>query len=294
MLLVKHFPVRNLKFFKKNLLKTHYWMGNSAGLTYAILALSVMFPAGERFFIQSVKKARFKPEAKLDIDLQRQITNFMVQEAIHTREHMYFNRFNQINEIHMAELEQKTEEAIQFLSQWVSNISSKCGISTQESDLLITVALEHCTATIAAKFLKFKKFNELIQDPEISRFWVWHAIEEIEHKSVAFELLEKISKDSYKFNFIRCITYLFSLTGLSLCYGYCLMNLLVKDNKINYLNALNDIYQYSLSPSKGILFASFSDFFAFLKPNFHPNEIDHEELLAIWKEKIKLDVSDLT
>ena len=41
------------------------------------------------------------------------------------------------------------------------------------------------------------------------------------------------------------------------------MNLLVKDNKINYLNALNDIYQYSLSPSKGILFASFSDFLHF-------------------------------
>lgn len=51
MLLVKHFPVRNLKFFKKNSSKTHYWMGNSAGLTYAMLALSVMFPAGERFFI---------------------------------------------------------------------------------------------------------------------------------------------------------------------------------------------------------------------------------------------------
>ena len=294
MLLVKHFPVRNLKFFKKNSSKTHYWMGNSAGLTYAMLALSVMFPAGERFFIQSVKKSRFKPGVKLDIDLQRQIANFMAQEAIHTREHMHFNRFNQINEIHMAELEQKTEEAIQLLSQWVSNISSKCGISKQESDLFITVALEHCTATISAKFLKFTKFNKLIQDPEISRFWVWHAIEEIEHKSVAFVLLEKVSKDSYKFNFIRCITYVFSLTGFSLCYGYCLINLLLKDNKINYLNVLNDIYQYSLSPSKGILFASFSNFFAFLKLNFHPNEIDHEELLAIWKEKIKLDVSDLT
>lgn len=45
--LVKHFPIRNLKFFVKHSPQTHYWMGNSAGLTYAMLTLSAMFPAGE-------------------------------------------------------------------------------------------------------------------------------------------------------------------------------------------------------------------------------------------------------
>ncbi|MHA3084205.1 metal-dependent hydrolase [Acinetobacter sp. ANC 5383] len=287
--LVKHFPIRNLKFFVKHSPRTRYWMGNSAGLTYAMLALSAMFPAGERFFIQSVRKSRQNPKAKHDLDLQKQITNFIAQEAIHTREHINFNQYFPINETRIAELEQKTDDAIQLLSQLVSNLFGQFGISKQESDLFLTAALEHCTATISAQFLKSPKFNQLIQDPEILKFWVWHAIEEMEHKNVAFDLLERVSKGSKKYYVLRTMTYMFSLSGLSLCYGYCLLNILIKDNNINYINVLNDIYQYSLSPSKGILFASFKDIIAFLKPNFHPNQVDHEELVAFWKEKILLD-----
>ncbi|MBU3118156.1 metal-dependent hydrolase [Acinetobacter nosocomialis] len=288
--LVKHFPIRNLKFFVKHSPQTRYWMGNSAGLTYAMLALSAMFPAGERFFIQSVRKSRQNPKAKHDLDLQKQITNFIAQEAIHTREHIHFNQYFPINETRIAELEQKTDDAIQLLSQLVSNLFGQFGISKQESDLFLTAALEHCTATISAQFLKSPKFNQLIQDPEILKFWVWHAIEEMEHKNVAFDLLEKFSKGSKKYYVLRAMTYMFSLSGLSLCYGYCLLNILIKDNNINYIKALNDIYQYSLSPSKGILFVSFSNLFSFLRLNFHPNQINHEELLAIWKEKIKLEI----
>lgn len=288
--LVKHFPIRNLKFFVKHSPKMHYWMGDSAGLTYAMLALSAMFPAGERFFIQSVRKSRQNPKAKYDLDLQQQITNFIAQEAIHTREHINFNKYFPINETRIAELEQKTDEAIQLLSQFVSGLLGKLGISKQESDLFLTAALEHCTATISAQFLQSPKFNQLIQDPETLQFWVWHAIEEMEHKNVAFDLLERVSNDSKKYYVLRVIAYMFSLSGLSLCYGYCLINMLIKDNKVNYINALNDVYQYSLSPSKGILFASFKDILAFLKPDFHPNQVDHEELVALWKNKIKLDI----
>ena len=287
--LVKHFPIRNLKFFVKHSPQTRYWMGNSAGLTYAMLALSAMFPAGERFFIQSVRKSRQDPKAKHDLDLQKQITNFIAQEAIHTREHIHFNQYFPINEIRIAELEQKTDDAIQLLSQLVSNLFGQFGISKQESDLFLTAALEHCTATISAQFLTSPKFNQLIQDPEILKFWVWHAIEEMEHKNVAFDLLEKVSKGSKKYYVLRAMTYMFSLSGLSLCYGYCLLNILIKDNNINYINVLNDIYQYSLSPSRGILFTSFKDMIAFLKPHFHPNQVDYEELVAFWKEKILLD-----
>ncbi|WP_228136121.1 metal-dependent hydrolase [Acinetobacter brisouii] len=289
--LVKHFPIRNLKFFVKHSPQTRYWMGNSAGLTYAMLALSAMFPAGERFFIQSVRKSRQNPKAKHDINLQQQITNFIAQEAIHTREHINFNQYFLINETCIAELEQKTDEAIQLLSLFVSELLGKFGISKQESDLFLTAALEHCTATISAQFLKSPKFNQLIQDPEILKFWVWHAIEEMEHKNVAFDLLESISKDSKKYDVLRAMTYIFGLSGLSLCYGYCLLYMFIKDNKINYINVLNDIYQYSISPSKGILFASFKEIAAFLRPDFHPNQANHEELVAFWKEKIKLDVN---
>ncbi|MBA1914568.1 metal-dependent hydrolase, partial [Escherichia coli] len=63
----------------------------SAGLTHFMTALSALFPAGEKFFIDSVRAVRNHPKLKDNEVLQKEISAFIGQEAMHTQEHVGFN-----------------------------------------------------------------------------------------------------------------------------------------------------------------------------------------------------------
>ncbi len=64
---------------------------------------------------------------------------------------------------------------------------------TQEMvDLTATTALEHFTATIASQLLVNTYIQELMTDKTMSTMWYWHAIEENEHKAVAFDVYEGV------------------------------------------------------------------------------------------------------
>src|SRR5690606_11646554 len=83
------FPVRRMNFEFEQV--PEYWMSGSAGLTHFITALSALFPAGEKFFIDSVRAVRQHPAIKDNEALQKEISAFIGQEAMHTQEHVGFN-----------------------------------------------------------------------------------------------------------------------------------------------------------------------------------------------------------
>lgn len=105
------FPVRRMNFDFNDV--PEYWMNGSAGLTHFMTALSALFPAGEKFFIDSVRAVRYHPAIKDNEELQKEISAFIGQEAMHTQEHVNFNASAQKFGHDVETLEKFTDTAIQ-------------------------------------------------------------------------------------------------------------------------------------------------------------------------------------
>jgi hypothetical protein len=150
---------------------TRWWMGGDPVATALYNALSATFPKGEAFFVESVRAFRDDAPPKL----AGEIRAFTTQEVMHSREHVAFNRRALEAGYDMSKLEAKVDERLDL-------VRSKPPIAS----LAATMALEHFTAILAHELLRDPR-HLAKADPESAAMWRWHAIEEIEHKGVAYD-----------------------------------------------------------------------------------------------------------
>ncbi|MBJ9703783.1 metal-dependent hydrolase [Acinetobacter calcoaceticus] len=279
------FPVRRMNFDFNDV--PEYWMNGSAGLTHFMSALSALFPAGEKFFIDSVRAVRYHPSIKDDEVLQKEISAFIGQEAMHTQEHVNFNASAQKFGHDVETLEKFTDTAIQTAIKTFVKIVKPFGMTKDMVDLTATTALEHFTATIASQLLVNKHIQELMTDETMSTMWYWHAIEENEHKAVAFDVYEGVFGKGVKAYALRTSSLVFAMTLIFLIQSSFVLRLLKQDKKLN-LDELSVIYKYAYSPSKGIITGMAKEMLAYFKPGFHPNDLDTVGLLKTWKAKLGL------
>jgi predicted metal-dependent hydrolase len=148
-----------------------WWLGGDAVATAFYNALSVTFPKGEAFFVESVRAFRDGAEPRLAAD----IAAFTKQEVMHTREHVAFNRRVVDAGYDVTRLEQAVDDRLAL-------VRSKHPIVS----LAATMALEHFTAILAHALLTDPR-HLANADPDAAALWRWHAIEEIEHKGVAYD-----------------------------------------------------------------------------------------------------------
>ena len=148
-----------------------WWHGGDPFATALYNALSATFPKGETFFVESVRQFREDAPEKLDGEIRACTT----QEAIHSREHAAFNRAAVEGGYDLRPLEAQVEFRLDFLK-------SKPPIAS----LAATMALEHFTAIFAHELLADPR-HLAGAEPEAGAMWRWHAIEEIEHKGVAYD-----------------------------------------------------------------------------------------------------------
>jgi len=149
------------------------WAGGNFMRTSFFNALSLMFPIGERFFIASVAAFRDKVT---DPKLLAEVKAFVAQEGMHTREHIAYNdAMRRI--VDVDHVEKREAALLAFLREHTPPITH----------LAVTCALEHFTAIMAHELLRRPEYLENAE-PSYARLWTWHAIEECEHKSVAFDV----------------------------------------------------------------------------------------------------------
>ena len=147
------------------------WHGGRVEATAIYNALSTTFPAGEAFFVESVRAFREGAPPKL----AEEIKGFTTQEAIHSREHDAFNKRATQSGYDLSKLEGRVE--------WrLSVTKSKPPVVS----LAATMALEHFTAILAHQLLANPRHLEGAEQ-ETAALWRWHAVEEIEHKGVAYD-----------------------------------------------------------------------------------------------------------
>ena len=158
-------------------------MGGDPVATAFYNAMSSIFPKGEAFFVESVRAFREGTSPKL----AGEIKAFVTQEVMHTREHVAFNR--------------RVNEAGYDISRLEAAVDRRLGLLKGKpmiASLAATMALEHYTAILA---------HELLADPrhlagadtESANLWRWHAIEEIEHKGVAYDTWMHATRDWPRF-----------------------------------------------------------------------------------------------
>jgi uncharacterized protein len=147
------------------------WHGGRVEATAIYNALSTTFPAGEAFFVESVRKFREGAPPKLADEIKA----FTTQEAIHSREHDAFNRRASDAGYNLTKLEERVEERLAITRDRppIVNVGA-------------TMALEHFTAIIAHELLADPRHLEGAEQ-ETADLWRWHACEEIEHKGVAYD-----------------------------------------------------------------------------------------------------------
>jgi predicted metal-dependent hydrolase len=147
------------------------WHGGRVEATAIYNALSTTFPKGEAFFVESVRAFRDDAPAKLATEIKA----FTTQEAIHSREHDAFNRRARDSGYVLSSLEAKVDQRL-------AETRSRPLIAS----LAATTALEHFTAILAHELLANPRHLDGA-DAETAALWRWHAVEEIEHKGVAYD-----------------------------------------------------------------------------------------------------------
>jgi len=147
------------------------WHGGRVEATAIYNALSATFPIGEAYFVESVRKFREGAPPKL----AEEIKGFTTQEAIHSREHDAFNK--------------RAADAGYDLSKLEQRVSERLAITRERPPIVnvaATMALEHFTAILAHELLANPR-HLAGAEQEAADLWRWHAVEEIEHKGVAYD-----------------------------------------------------------------------------------------------------------
>jgi len=263
---------RNIMFGRR-LSAARWWNGGDPVATAFYNGMSLAFPQGEAFFINSVRYFRDAVPAHL----QAQIDAFTKQEAAHSREHSYFNG--------------QVQDAGYDVSSIEDHLTAELAKTKDLPpivNLVTTVALEHFTAIVAHACLKSDRhFQGASMDA--ARLWKWHAIEEIEHKAVAFDTFLAVTKklSSFKRWKFRSLVML-QVTNTFLKARIRNMAKLFEQDGINHPATWLRAFTYLLI-YPGLLRQIVPGWLAFFRPGFHPWQLDDRPLLR--RAEARLDLS---
>jgi len=251
---------RNRQFNIEEVLATN-WHSDDAFKTAFFDAMSILFPLGEQFFIDSVKEFREKIE---DPELQRRVRGFMAQESIHRREHQRYNEaLCRARGVPLEKMEAIVERRQEFARTYLRPIQR----------LSATVALEHLTAILADATFRNPEGLEGAH-PEMKALWHWHALEETEHKSVAFDVFVAIGGSPWRRRLsMALVTLEFTQHVIRN------MRLLLRDYEGSRLKLWIGGLKF-LFGNKGALRGLLRPYLDFYKKDFHPWDHDNRELVS--------------
>ena len=188
-------PTRRISF-EESLqdLPKHFAADGDLITSHLVAGLSGLFPDGEDFFVRSVRHFR---DRITDPQLKGQVAGFIGQEALHGREHRAFNH-------RLTELGYPTRAIERFTK---AGLAFRERVAPPKANLAATAALEHFTATLAEFLMTNEEARTLIGHPEVQNLFLWHALEESEHKAVAFDVYRAVGGSErlrvFTMNFFR-------------------------------------------------------------------------------------------
>lgn len=260
-------PVRRLDFAFDARAVRPDWYADDLYLTHVFQALSIAFPEGEKFFVESVRHYR---DRITDPALKAAVNGFAGQEAMHGKGH---RAFNEIIDNDGGDLGARLEQDVVRLL----DVGRKLPPIVQ---LSITCALEHYTAILGEQLLAVNAHQEAI-DASVRPLWLWHALEESEHKAVAFDVYEAVS-GSYPLRVaVMIVTSLIFWAAIGVFYG----RLLARDGRLWEPRSWGRTLLF-LWAKPGLFRKLVPGFLQYFRPGFHPNDHDSSADLARMQERL--------
>ena len=254
---------RDLRF-GRGTRRARWWMNDDPVATAFYNALSITFPKGEGFFIDSVRAFRTGTPPRLSAE----INAFIKQEVMHTREHVAFNRHVTDQGYDVSLLDAHVDEALALTA-------GKPAIAR----LAATMALEHFTAILANQLLAEPR-HLAGADPQAAAMWRWHAAEEIEHKGVAYDTWLHATRDWPRLR-RWAIKSLVMLTTTRKFLGGRYLGIieLLRQDGITGLRAHLGVLHYALV-RPGMVRKVLGAWISYFLPGFHPWNADDRPLIA--------------
>ncbi|MBC7173251.1 MAG: metal-dependent hydrolase [Polyangiaceae bacterium] len=247
-----------------------HWFANDPIATHLANGLHLLFPAGERYFVRSVR--HYLPLFEHDPILREEIRGFSAQEGSHSREH------ERVAEI----LEAQGYEIRPFLEKFERMFALLEPRLPPALNLASTAACEHFTAMFAEHAFT-DEFREAHAHEGIRQLLMWHAAEEIEHKAVAFDVLTRVN-DSW----------LLRAAGMTLATFVLLSawsagtHMLLAQDGFTFAQIRAGLRKVRASSGRDARKDVFlKGFFEYLRPGFHPWQKDNREMVAAFLAELE-------
>lgn len=205
----------------------------------------------------------FKDSIK-DPELRKLVDEFIKQEAIHRAVHKAHGDWLESQGYPAKEIELKSQRSLE-----------KAIKLNKDTWLIFTVCLEHLTTIFAEHFLLYGQHDKM--HPHFRKMWIWHAIEELEHTSVAKDLLEHLKIEPKR---LRIYSMILSSVLLWNIFTGTLI-LLKAEKQLWKWKTLKDAVAFFFSPKHGF-HKIFKSYFRIMKKDFEPK--DQTELLLAFEK----------
>ena len=250
--------------FGRGTTQNRWWLNNDPVATAFYNALSATFPKGEAFFVESVRAFRDDAPPKL----AGEIRAFTTQEVMHSREHVAFNKRALDAGYDMSGLEAQVDRRLAVVRERPPVVN-----------LAATMCLEHFTAILAHQLLSNPKHLRG-PDVESAALWRWHAMEEIEHKGVAYDTWLHATKGWTRWMRwkVKAKVMLFVTKNFVVDRSRGTIELLRQDGITGFKAWRRMLWFAWINP--GMLRKILGAWLAFFLPRFHPWKHDDRNLIA--------------
>ena len=252
-------------------------------------AVSFVFPPGERFFIQSVRQ--YQDQIK-DPVLKEQVRDFIFQEAMHSREHSRWNAVLSETFKHGKLIEERVAAGLARVSRYMP----------KSSQLAFTCALEHFTAILSDALLHWQESFIVRSDPAFAAMWLWHAVEEAEHKAVCFDLYQQVCGKGVV-AYLHRVAAMMAASGLFMFAIFISLRALRQAEREANTGKLRPTQEAAPAPAEAKPAADPASersawqllkeivplklYFDYYRPSFHPANHDSRELIEEWKRRYR-------
>ena len=236
--------------------------------SHLAVCMSSVFPDGEDFFVRSVRHYR---DRITDPALKRQVAGFIGQESVHGREHRALNdRFAELG-YRSKGLERRTKRSLAFRSR----------IASPASNLAVTAALEHFTAVLAEHLMSDEAMRARFGDEAVRNVFLWHALEESEHKAVAFDVYRAVGGSER----LRVFTMKSTRISFVVFMSHEVLVSVLRDPAAyrdgNFRRSVRNLRNSPLLSKK-----IWRDLCDYDRPDFHPDDRDTSGLTEEWRERL--------
>jgi predicted metal-dependent hydrolase len=260
---------RRIRFRFNEEAKTKYFVAGDMVYSHFVAGLSGAFPPGEEGFIRSVR--RFADRIA-DPELKKRVAGFIGQESMHGQEHRHIN--------------EKLIEMGYPIKWWDSKRFKTRQIRFEERlpaqvHLAMTAAAEHYTAVLAERVLSSEEIQSIPAEPEMWHLLNWHALEELEHKSVAFDVYRAVGGSERTRIAVMAVMYALTLPVTLASLSISIGRDPIARRQPHRL--AREAYQLFTGPVfKGLL----PMIARYMRPGFHPDDIDTTALMQRWRDEL--------